>query len=134
MYLEIPITRRQITTVLLKVRPGHQPTTAEIRAAIARTVGEDEWDAGPVDHGEAIPVTAEHAEEYHYYDLTAEPRKTPTMVARAAEIGISQLTLRKWRDERGIAIFDDEAVKRHIGSQRNHSFKIEAKFKASLSR
>ena len=131
-YLEIPITRRQITSVLLKVRPGHQPTPAEIRAAIARTVGEDEWDAGPVDHGEAIPVTGEYAEEYHYYDLTAEPRKTPTMAARAAEIGISQLTLRKWRGSHGVDVFDDQAVKRHVAGQRSHNWKIATKFKASL--
>jgi adenylate kinase len=56
------------------------------------------------------------------------------MNARAREIGVSTVTLRKWRDERGVDVFDDEAVKRHIARSRNHSFKIAARFKASLSR
>jgi hypothetical protein len=74
---------------------------------------------------------------YDYGVVVAKSPEAPpvqSLTARAKEIGVSIVTLRKWRDERGIAIFDDEAVKRHIAGSRNHSFKIAAKFKATLSR
>jgi hypothetical protein len=75
---------------------------------------------------------------YDYGVVVAKSPEAPppslSMNARAREIGVSTVTLRKWRDERGVDVFDDEAVKRHIARSRNHSFKIAARFKASLSR
>jgi hypothetical protein len=75
---------------------------------------------------------------YDYGVVVAKSPEAPppslSMNARAREIGVSTVTLRKWRDERGVDVFDDDQVRAHIARSRNHSFKIAARFKASLAR
>jgi hypothetical protein len=99
---------------------SREALTDEVIAATLDRLPDREWEI--VDYGVKIAQSPD------------APPPSLSMNARAREIGVSVVTLRKWRDERAVDVFDDEAVKRHIGSQRNHSFKIAAKFKASFSR
>jgi hypothetical protein len=128
-YIMVSLTRRQEGSVIIRVPAGKFITEAHIDEAIAKTMAPDEWDTvGKIERGKRYEMEKEEAEEYHYLD----PFARPTFAVRAAEIGVTTVTLRKWRDA-GIDIFSDEAVKAHISKSRNHSFRINPAFKARLN-
>lgn len=131
-YIRIPVVRRQETFVILDLPSGKEPITREmVEVAVATTTGPDEWDAvGAVEYGDPSPMPACDAEQYASYAPFAG---RTSMADRAKEIGVTTVTLRKWRDLHKVDIFDDEAVRRHIGKQRNWNPAIAPKFKARLS-
>jgi hypothetical protein len=52
-----------------------------------------------------------------------------TILGRAKEIGVSPVTLRRWRDVEGIDVWDDAAVRDHVLNQRIYNERIAPKFR-----
>jgi hypothetical protein len=126
----IVITRTQTVAVYIEAPTASVITDEVIQTALDETVEPGEWTLDGMDHGG--PLAVPDADGWPVYRIEGQPAQSLT--ARAKEIGISIVSLRKWRDERGVDVFDDDQVRAHIARSRNHSFKIAAKFKASLSR
>jgi len=132
-YIKIPVFRRQETFIILDLPSGKEPIDqGMIEAAVVNTTGPDEWDTvGAVEYGEGSPMPACDAEEYQTFAPFAG---RISMADRAKEIGVTTVTLRKWRDFHKVDIFDDDAVRAHIGKQRNWQPQIKPEFKPRLSR
>lgn len=130
MIYKVFISRHQTCFVFVEAPSSSAITEAAIAAAIEATLTDCEWSTDFAEHGG--PLAVPDADGWPVYRIEGQPAQSLT--ARAKEIGISIVTIRKWRDERGVDVFDDDQVRAHIARSRNHSFKIAAKFKASLAR
>ncbi|RYD64465.1 MAG: hypothetical protein EOP83_09685 [Verrucomicrobiaceae bacterium] len=133
-YTRIPVTRTVETFVVIGITKG-RPTEQDIAEAIEKTTSPEEWDVvpGSLSHGAPGPMAKAHAEEYHVHVIGSESPSKPSYKARAAEIGVTVVTLRKWRDIHCVDIFDDAAVRSHIGKQRNYIPTLTDRFKTRLS-
>jgi hypothetical protein len=128
-YVGINLTRRQEAFVIIRVPAGKSITEAHIDEATAKTLGDYDWTTvGKVERGKRFQMEKEEAEEFHFLD----PYSVPTFAVRAAEIGVTTLTLRKWRDDHGVDIFNDAAVISHIAKQKNYNPRIQPKFRHHL--
>jgi len=132
-YISIGIRRVQESVVIIALPKGNEKVTPEIiAAAAAATLQPEEWDTeGDLEIVRRVPMDAETAEEFHCYSPFTGANQT--WESRAEEIGVSVVTLRKWRDQHGVEVFDDASVKAHVGRQRCYNPRIAAKFKARLS-
>ena len=126
-FFQVPVKRSQTSFVIIAANAGAIDNDL-VHAAIAATLTDSEWDTSDTFIGKPSPINESEAREYHAYD----PKPEVSFIARAREIGVSVVTLRKWRDEKSLAIFNDAAVRAHIAKQRNHNWAINPKFKATL--
>lgn len=124
---QVPVKRSQTSFVIIAANFGAIDNDL-VHAAIAATLTDSEWDTSKTFIGEPSPMKESEAREYHVY----EPKPEVSLAARAREIGVSVVTLRKWRDEKSVVIFNDAAIRAHIAKQRNHNWAINPKFKTTL--
>jgi hypothetical protein len=127
-FFKIPVGRFQSSFVIINAHSTEAIDESLVQAAIAQTLTESEWETTETLIGKPSAINESEACEYHFYD----PKPEVSFIARAREIGVSVVTLRKWRDHKSVAIFNDAAIRAHIAKQRNHNWAVNPKFKATL--
>ena len=129
-YVTVTIRRYQETAVIIATPTGKERITrAIVEEAAKHTLEPMDWETlGQLEIFPALPIRADIAEEFHYF----EPFKVPTFASRAKEIGVSEFTLRKGRPA-GVQVFSDASVKAHVGRQKNYNPRIASRFQPRLS-